>query len=88
MRIVAIVVLTFSLYGCDAVEDFWGAADCDDEQDSDIQARGQPDDVDTYFSDGWSSEIYLWRTQGVRITYSWGDSLDNCQRSTYTFTPF
>ncbi len=76
------------LSSCSAVEDFWGSADCEDEQRGAISRYGQPEDVETYSGSGNSSETYWWWSKGRSETFNWGDSYDNCERSVYTFTPF
>lgn len=86
-KTILITMLAGSISGCDAVSDFWGSADCEDDQNRAISRYGQPDDVETLSGDGYSSETYWWWSRGRSETFNWGDNYDNCERSVYTFTP-
>ncbi len=87
MKAHIIILLACSLSSCSALEDLWDGGDCEDDQRRAIDRYGQPQDVDTYRSDGYSSEVYSWWSIGRRETFRWGDEISGCDRSVYTFTP-
>ena len=60
---------------------------CECEQVEDINRYGQPEEVNTYTSSGYSSVNYWWWSQGVNRGYRSGSYVSGCEVSTYTFDP-
>ena len=68
------------LQGCDC--------NCDDDMDDCKKKNGEPEEINTYSSDGYNSTDFWYWSKGVQYGFTWGSNVDGCcDKSTYTFDP-
>lgn len=60
---------------------------CDKEMDKVRNKYSNPEEKTTYSSSGYHSETWWYWTKGVSYTFSWGENVGGCDKSTYTFEP-
>ena len=80
---ISVLFLTFILFyliiGC--------SSNCDKEMDKVRSKYGAPEEKNTYSSSGYHSETWWYWSKGISYTFSWGENVDGCDKSTYTFDP-
>lgn len=65
-----------------------GIFDCDDEMDDLVAAIGQPQEVQSYSSSGYSSVTFWYWRRGLAKTFTWGSNVSGgCEESEYRFSP-
>lgn len=81
---VKIFILAFVflfIYSC-------SSSNCDDEMDRIKGQYGEPEEVNTYSSEGYYSQSWWYWSQGINFDFTWGSNVDGgCDMSTYTFDP-
>lgn len=90
MRIKTLVlgICFFLIFVCLFILSCSSLFNCENEMD-DIRARyGEPEEVNTYSSDGYYSEDWWYWSKGINYTFAWGSLVEgDCDVSTYTFDP-
>ena len=76
------IVATMALFaGCSECDCSGAMADCK-------KNNGEPEEIDTFSSDGYNSVDYWYWTRGVQYGFTWGTYVSGCcDESVYTFDP-
>lgn len=83
-QIIAVLILVMSLLclHCDILCD-----DCSREMDDTRDKYGEPEEINSYDASDYHSVDWWYWSQGVEFTFAWGEIVDGCEVSKYTFTP-
>ncbi|MEE8578062.1 MAG: hypothetical protein V3T31_12475 [candidate division Zixibacteria bacterium] len=60
---------------------------CDDKMAETRTSNGEPEEVQTYDSGDYHSVSWWYWSQGVNYDFTWGENVDGCEVSRYTFDP-
>lgn len=62
--------------------------DCTAKKEDVKEKYGNPEEVNTYTSDGYNSDSWWYWSKGISYTFTWGSIVDGCcDMSVYTFSP-
>ena len=81
------IILVLLLAGCFHTKEDQGKDNCSDEIKSLINSRGAPEEIQRYDSGDYHSHTYWYWCSGYSKTFNWGEVFENCETSTYTFSP-
>ena len=71
--------------GC--IDGLFYQSNCDGEMDEIRQKEGTPEEVNRYDSEDYHSVSWWYWSKGIEYTFVWGEIIDGCEVSTYTFPP-
>ena len=63
------------------------SSNCDDKMGETRSRYGSPEEVNSFSADGYHSVDWWYWSKGVEFGFTWGNNVDGCQVSTYTFEP-
>lgn len=89
VALVLIVTISVIFAACSKKEreKLFGIADCEEEMDSCIASHGNPEEINKYDTGDYHSWTFWYWCKGFSRTFTWGRIVDNCETSTYTFSP-
>jgi len=67
---------------------FCSPSNCEDDMSDVKRKHGQPEEINSYSSEGYYSQDWWYWSKGINYTFTWGSLVkEGCEISTYTFTP-
>lgn len=87
-RVFTLGLLVF-IAGCseEVTESGLSNANCDSEMTDIRETMGTPEETNTYDSGNYHSYDYWYWCSGVNYSFTWGENVDGCEVSQYTFEP-
>lgn len=79
-KIIIILLTLLTFYACEE-------QNCDDEMKDARRKYGDPEEIERYDSADYHSVDYWWWSEGYEMTFTWGENVDGCEVSTYSFDP-
>ena len=64
-----------------------GGGDCGGNIASLVKIYGEPEEIEKYDSGDYHNHTYWYWCKGFSKTFIWGSYVDDCEQSTYTFSP-
>jgi len=80
ITLIVIILLSLVLISCTK-------QNCDKKMDEIRSRYGEPEETTTYHSGDYHSESWWYWTKGKNFDFAWGQYVDGCEFSEYTFTP-
>jgi len=83
MRILILITILLFITGCEESS----SSNCNKQIKSLTDQRGSPEEVQKYDSGDYHSHSYWYWSKGFSRTFTWGDVVEGCEISDYSFTP-
>ena len=86
--LLALAIAVSLVAGCaDGLDEFFSGSNCNDAIEDYVATYGNPEEINKYDSGGYHSHSYSWYCKGIIVTFTWGENVEDCEVSTYTFSP-